>query len=258
MIQATQLREDGFINVDLQRNSATLMQLAIIAVLAQTIANAQPGETTTATAQGSVCIAAVAPPTPGEKSLANPAGGNLVKVYSVKIDDLQPVRTLSDRGVAAPPLSLSDKHVVRIFGDGKQVESFRFSFGDYSTNELCLLFDELYLTWSLRNCEDAGAGAGRCRPRHRLPWVEVKSCAVVGTRGVPVRLGPPDMAVQYYTDYQIRYVAEGREFVKYAGSGLPPSLQEPSAGFLRALPKDCRYTIRYHPGMPDKAEVSPR
>lgn len=245
-------------NMERQTSSGTLLQLAIIRVLAQAIANAQPGATTTATAQGSVCIAAVAPPTPGEKTLANPAGGNLIKVYSVKIDDLQPIRALSDQGVAVPPLSLSDRHVVRIFGDGKQVESFRFSFGDYSTNELCLLFDEFYLTWSLRNCEDAGPGAGRCRPRRRLPWVEVKSCAVVGTRVVPVRHGPIDITVQYYMDYQIRYVAEGREFVKYAGSGLPPDVQEPSAGSLRSLPKDCRYTIRYHPGMPDKAEVIPR
>jgi hypothetical protein len=33
---------------------------------------------------------------------------------------------------------------------GKQLESFRFRFEDYSTNELCLVFDELYVTWLWR------------------------------------------------------------------------------------------------------------
>jgi hypothetical protein len=73
--------------------------------------------------------------------------------------------------------------------------------------------------------------------RNRLPLVEVKSCEVVGKRIVPVRR---ESAVAYYLDYQIRYTAEGREFEKYTGSGLPPSAQEPSRESLKSLPKDCR------------------
>jgi len=197
---------------------------------------------------------AVTPPSPGQKSLANPAGGNLVKRYALKIDALPEILGLPDKGVPVPPLSLGVRHVVRIFGDGKQVESLRFRFEDFATNELCLSFDEFYVTWRLMNCEDAGTW-GACRPPHRLPWVEVKSCEVVAERIVPVRR---ETAIEYYLDYQVRYLAEGREFEKYVESRLPPSTQEPSFESLKVLPKDCRYAIRYHPGMPEKAELSPR
>jgi hypothetical protein len=196
---------------------------------------------------------AVTPPAPGVKSLFNSAGGNLIKHYSIKVDALLPILGLPDRGVPLPPLPLGDRHVVRIFGDGKQVASFRFSFEEFSTNELCLEFDDFYETWRLLNCEDAGKW-GVCRPRHRLPWVEAKSCQVVAKRTVPFR-DPQTSAVAYYTDYQIRYVAEGREIFRYSSSGLPPSMQKPSA---ESLPTDCRYLIRYHPGMPEKAELTLR
>lgn len=237
--------------------SKQLLRFAIISALAQVRAYPQADPNATAAPQGSLCVMAVTPPNSGEKSLANPAGGNLVKQYAIKIDELPAVLGLPGQGVPVPPLLLGESHIVRVFGDGKQVESFRFRFEDYSTNELCLVFDEFYVTWKLLNCEDAGTW-GACRPRHRLPWVEVKSCEVAGKRIVPARRDPRTGAVEYYTDYQIRYVVEGREFVKYSGSGLPSSMQKPSAESLKTLPRDCRYTIRYHPGMPEKAEVSPR
>jgi hypothetical protein len=238
-------------------SSKQLLQLAIIGALAQVRAYPQADANATAATQGSLCVMAVTPPNSGEKSLANPAGGNLVKQYAVKVDKSPPIPGLPGQGVPVPPLLLGESHVVRVFGDGKQVESFRFRFEDYSTNELCLVFDEFYATWKLLNCEDAGTW-GACRPPHRLPWVDVKSCEVVDKRIVPVRRDPQTSAVEYYVDYQIRYVAEGRVFVKYSGSGLPPSMQQPSAESLKAVPRDCRYSIRYHPGMPEKAEVSPR
>ena len=77
-------------------------------------------------------------------------------------------------------------------------------------------------------------------------------------KSVTLELFKMKSGVEYYLDYQIRYMADGQEYKKYAGSGLPPSAQEPSGDSLKLLPKDCRYAIRYHPGMPDKAEVSPR
>lgn len=201
-------------------------------------------------AQGSMCIEPVTPPAAGMKSLANPAGGNTVKVYTIKLDDLPPLRGLPDRAVEVPPLLVAEKHAVRIFGDGKQVASFYFRFDTYTTNDLCLVFDEFYETWSLLDCENPRAWRP-CRPRNKLPWVEVKSCEVVGTRVVPVN-------GQYYTDYQIKYFAEGRQLVRYVSSGLPPYGEEPFSKPPRALPKECSYRIRYHPGTPDKAEVSLR
>lgn len=231
-----------------------ILQSALVVALVSLPGWAQAGDNSATTREGSVCLMAVTPPSPGQKSLANPAGGNLIKQYAVKIDSLPSVLGLPDKGVPLPPLSLGMSHVARIFGDGKQVESFRFRFEDFSTNELCLVFDDFYVNWKLENCEDAGTW-GACRPRHRLPWVEVKSCVVVGKRVVPARR---QNIIEYYLDYQIQYMAEGQEYKKYVGSGLPPTPQEPSSQSLKSLPRDCRYGIRYHPGMPDKAEVSVR
>ena len=200
--------------------------------------------------QGSVCITAVLPPTPGEKSLANPAGGNLVKVYSIKIDDLEPIRGLPDRPVEAPLLSLADKHIVRIFGDGKQTASFYFRFGTFATNEVCLLFDELYVTWNLVDCEEPIVARARAILRRRLPWVETP-CRVVGMRAVPAN-------GQFYIEYQVKYSAEGREFFRFVESGLAPTGAEPSPKALQSVPRECRYKFRYHPGMPEKAVLAYR
>jgi hypothetical protein len=187
---------------------------------------------------------------PGEKTGVGDFGAHQVKVYTIRFDDLTPLRALPDRGVEVPPLLLANKHAVKVLGDGKQVASFYFRFSEFRTNEVCLVHDNFYEMWSLLDCENARAWH-TCGPPHKLPWVEVASCEVIGTRVVPAN-------GQYYTEYQIRYAAEGREFSKYESSGLPPSAQRPSEASLKTLPKDCRYRIRYHPGMPDKAEVSLR
>jgi hypothetical protein len=193
--------------------------------------------------EGSVCIAAVPPP--DAKSLEMHPG-SAKTVYTIKFDELSPIRTRWDQAVAAPPLSLALKHTVQIFGDGKRVASFYFRFGEFATNSLCLAFDDFYEQWHLLDCERARAWR-LCQASYKLSWVEVKTCQVVAARVVPTNH-------QYYTDYQIKYVAEGREFLRYMGSGLPPVAQTPST--KAALPAECRYNIRYHPGMPEKAEVS--
>jgi len=233
-----------------------LLQWAIVSMLVEAPGQTQEDAKLPAP-EPSVCLMAVVPPNAGEKSLANPAGGNLIKQYAVQIDNFPQVLGLPDKGVAFPRLSLGETHLVRVFGDGKQVASFRFQFEDFSTNDLCLAFEPFYVTWRLRNCEDAGSW-GACHQPRRLLWVEVKSCEVIGKRIVPVRRDPQISGVEYYTDYQIRYFAEGREVVKYISSGLPPDTQRPSSESLKVLPSDCRYTIRYHPGMPEKGEVIPR
>lgn len=125
--------------------------------------------TTPAVSQVSVCIAAVNPPTPGMKSLANPAGGNQVKVYTIKFDDLASLRALPDRGVEVPPLSVVDKHLVRVFGDGARVASFYFLFSDYTTNELCLTFNDFYEMRNLLDCGNARAWRGMPEKAERRP-----------------------------------------------------------------------------------------
>lgn len=110
---------------------------------------------------GSVCIAAVVPPNDSEKSLANPAGGNRIQHYAIRIDDLPLVHAVADKGFRTPPLEYSKKHVVRIFGDGKQVGSFYFKFTEFKSNDLCLFFNPLYETWQLWDMKSTGKWCAR-------------------------------------------------------------------------------------------------
>jgi len=86
-----------------------------------------------ATAEGSVCIAAV--PAPDAKSLET-HHGSAKAVYTIKFDDLSLMRTLPDQAIVVPPFSRADKHTVRIFGAGKQIASFYFRFNEFATNSL--------------------------------------------------------------------------------------------------------------------------
>ena len=98
---------------------------------------------------GSVCIAPVDRPNRDEKSLANPSGGNTVLSYAIQIDKRDPVIASNDKPIRISSLARNQKHLVKIIGDGKVVESFRFDFKNYKTNDLCLFFKSLYETWSL-------------------------------------------------------------------------------------------------------------
>jgi hypothetical protein len=98
---------------------------------------------------GSICIAPPGRPTTGEKSLANPAGGNTISIYSIQVDNMSRVVASNDRPVRIPSISTSKKHLVKIIGDGKVVQSFWLNFGKFKTKDLCLFFNSLYETWSL-------------------------------------------------------------------------------------------------------------
>jgi hypothetical protein len=106
-------------------------------------------------AVGQVCVAPALPPAPGPKSLANPAGENRIKQYAVQIDSLPPVTV--DPKAAKVILNIPSKevHWVRIKGDGKLVESFKFKFSDFPSKRLCLFFNELYETWNLWDAKQA-------------------------------------------------------------------------------------------------------
>ena len=76
---------------------------------------------------GVLCIAPVDPPNSGEKSLGNPAGGNRVRRYAIQVDQLPPVNPDPKTTVRIEGIPLKGSHLVRIIGDGKIVESFKFT-----------------------------------------------------------------------------------------------------------------------------------
>ena len=112
-------------------------------------------------AKGVVCVAPVAAPNSGLKSLSNPAGGNKIQAYAIQIDKLPKLETAKDENIRIGELSLSKLHYVKIFGDGKPVESFRFNFNSFKSSQLCLQSKSLYQTWSLIKVKQAGKSC-RC------------------------------------------------------------------------------------------------
>lgn len=105
---------------------------------------------------GSVCVAPMAKPSSGEKSLANPSGGNPIRSYTVQIDNRPAIEIASDHAVAISSLRLSGRHLVRVKGDGKNITAFHFRFDKSGGPNLCLLFKPLYETWSLMSAKGHG------------------------------------------------------------------------------------------------------
>jgi hypothetical protein len=96
---------------------------------------------------GSLCIAPIEAPRGGEKSLANPSGGNAARAYSVQIDDRSSIAVAADRGTLVEALDLDKFHTVVIYADGLRKETLRLGFGEHRAQ--CLWFNALYETWSL-------------------------------------------------------------------------------------------------------------
>lgn len=109
---------------------------------------------------GSICIATVMPPNSGQKSLANPSGGNRISSYSVQVDKRKPFSTSKDKSINISGLAVDRRHFVKIFGDGRSIASFGFTFSKFSTTKVCLWFNALYETWQLWDARDGGA---KCR-----------------------------------------------------------------------------------------------
>ena len=133
----------------------TVLFLSYASAYAQSKANHAAGA-------GSICIAPPDRPTTGEKSLANPAGGNPISIYSIQVDKMSTVVASNDRPVRISSISTSRKHLVKIIGDGKVVQSFWLNFGKFKTKDLCLFFNSLYETWSLWDGKE-GRGICKCK-----------------------------------------------------------------------------------------------
>ena len=140
------------------------MRLLPFLILACLLSDSAHGQAKRASANetGSICIAPTDRPTTGEKSLANPAGGNPISTYAIQVDKTAPVVASNDRPMRISSLARNRKHVVKIIGDGKVVASFRLDFKKYKTSELCLFFNSLYETWSLWDAKE-GRGICKCR-----------------------------------------------------------------------------------------------
>jgi hypothetical protein len=106
---------------------------------------------------GSICLATITPPNSEQKSLANPSGGNRISSYSVQVDKRKALTTSKDKSINVSGLAVDRRHLVKIFGDGRPVESFWFNFSEFSTTKLCLWFNSLYQTWQLWDAKDGGA-----------------------------------------------------------------------------------------------------
>jgi len=106
---------------------------------------------------GSICIATIAPANSEQKSLANPSGGNRISSYSVQVDKRKAFNTSKDKSINVSGLAVDRRHLVKIFGDGRPVESFWFNFSQFSSPKLCLWFNSLYQTWQLWDAKDGGA-----------------------------------------------------------------------------------------------------
>lgn len=100
-------------------------------------------------ATGQVCIGPVTKPNNEKRELGNPAGGGRVFDYSVQIDDGEIKHLPHEVNVLYGGLDLEKKHWVRIRNQGKQIESFRFTFKEKGSDSLCLWFGALYEAWSL-------------------------------------------------------------------------------------------------------------
>lgn len=98
---------------------------------------------------GQVCINSIPVPNDEKRELGNSAGGRRVSDFSVQIDNGE-IKNLSHKNsVLYGGLELEKKHWVRIRNQGKQIESFSFSFLEVDSDSLCLWFNALYETWSL-------------------------------------------------------------------------------------------------------------
>jgi hypothetical protein len=106
-------------------------------------------QTSAAKTSGSVCVSSVPVPAPGEVSLGNPAGGGRTFNYAVRVDEGQLTDVPHDKGLRIDGLALGTRHLVRIYRDGKRVESFYFTFEEMKSEALCLWYKSLYETWSL-------------------------------------------------------------------------------------------------------------
>jgi hypothetical protein len=108
-------------------------------------------------ARGSLCVAPVAqlpPATAATPDLFCDSGK-----LSLKVDDRTPQPWPRTKGITIDDLDFRARHKIVVQCDGKPQQSFRFTFSELESRDLCLFINDMYQTVQLW-------------PRHRSP----KSC----------------------------------------------------------------------------------
>lgn len=131
----------------MKRIAVLILALVSLVIYSNRVAIAQ--RTSKVTQSGMVCVSSVPVPSPGEKSLANPAGGGRSFNYTIRINDSDIQQVSHREGVKFTNMALGRRHIVRIYRDGNLAHTFRFTFEKEETQSLCLWFNALYETWSL-------------------------------------------------------------------------------------------------------------
>ena len=75
--------------------------------------------------------------------------------FAVQVDDGPIIKTKRESGFVYPVKNGKDKHLVKVYNEGKVESSFKFSFSQYGANELCMWFKPYYETWSLWKLKDS-------------------------------------------------------------------------------------------------------
>jgi hypothetical protein len=113
---------------------------------------------------GSVCIprpASRTPNGPGDVPLTNSSVPDTAKFHSLKVDGGPRQAITGESVLLVPDLDIGKRHLVRIFGDDTQIQSFWFRFVSYRSRHLCLSNDHLYRTWRLFEAKEDEASC-RC------------------------------------------------------------------------------------------------
>jgi hypothetical protein len=80
---------------------------------------------------------------------ANHSGANSESIFYIQIDDrLREKISIRDSAIVKD-LDTAQSHVVKIYLNGKRIESFRFTFKEYDSNQLKLRYNPFHGTWSL-------------------------------------------------------------------------------------------------------------
>jgi hypothetical protein len=127
------------------------MNLLLFLVATGMLAGGQPIEASQP-ATGSICIAPVADDGDPRSHVSD--------AFAVRIDDREWVAVPGQRPRLIPDIALEGRRVVRIRDGKRQIESFRFAFGDFASRDLCLWYKPWYATWSLT---DAAGHGSTCR-----------------------------------------------------------------------------------------------